>query len=412
MSGTGPSRTLVSACAMLRRAKPGRAPVGASLRLPRATSPAALALRSRRRTRYVRFALCARTAAASQFTKRAARATEGLALQAAPGHVARPLARHEQSTGLFVSVLASSAPQRRAAGHPPPSLQQPLVLCVEGRREAGIEPASRRAPPARVLPTHRLDACASASFAKRCRWIAKTRAGGGRSASAAPSSAGLAGSARSAPRGLTRRSCLSVESEANAASSATARKTEQRRGRGPQGHAGAAVKRSTPPARGFARHSIAHAESTHQSGSSRRRQRSGSRRRLPLRARRRRSWPRPRARAMVVSVRRGSAIMLGRVQRDVGAVQQIGAGAGRARGADRHCDRRQVTVAEVQRQSACVGAAGRAAAQLRRATRAAAATPAPRADAAGQVDERTKPRSSAATAFSTSSPACVAERSR
>ena len=149
--------------------------------------------------------------------------------------------------------LRSSAPQMRAAGHPPTALREPHVLVVRSRREAGIEPASRRAPQARVMPARGLDAGEAASFAKRCRWTAKTWAGGGRSASAAPRSAGLAGSARSAPRELTRRSCPSVASAANAASSATARKSEHRRGRGPQGHARAAAKRSPPPARGFAR---------------------------------------------------------------------------------------------------------------------------------------------------------------
>ena len=157
-----------------------------------------------------------------------------------------------------------SAPRRRR-GAPPgthPRLCDRRRCFAKRRRDAGIEPASRRTrEQSRGRARRRLDACASPSLPQQRAVPAKTRAGGGRSASAAPTSAGLAGSARSAPRGLTRHSCPSVESEANAASSATARKTEQRRGRGPQGHAKAAVKRSTPPARGFARLSAAHAES-------------------------------------------------------------------------------------------------------------------------------------------------------
>ena len=50
----------------------------------RSDSAAMLGLGSRRRTRYVRFALCAQTAAPSQLTKRAARADPSPALLAAP----------------------------------------------------------------------------------------------------------------------------------------------------------------------------------------------------------------------------------------------------------------------------------------------------------------------------------------
>ena len=148
------------------------------------------------------------------------------------------------------ALLGAADARRRAPAHDFANTARSLW---RSRREAGIEPASRRAPQARGMPPRRLDAGEAASFAKRCRWTAKTRAGGGRSASAAPRSAGLAGSARSAPRELTRRGCPSGESAANEASSATARKREHRRGRGPQGHARAAVKPRTPPARVFAR---------------------------------------------------------------------------------------------------------------------------------------------------------------
>ena len=64
---------------------------------------------------------------------------------------------------------------------------------------------------------------------------AKPWPGGGRSASAAPSSAVASVGARSAPRELTRRSCPSVESAANAASSAARPKDEQRKGTWPAG---------------------------------------------------------------------------------------------------------------------------------------------------------------------------------
>ena len=132
-------------------------------------------------------------------------------------------------------VLRSSAPQRRAAGHPPTALREPHVLSEEGRREAGIKPASRRAPRARVLASRRLDACGSASFTRRGRWLAKTWAGGGRSDSAAPSSAAAHGRACSALRRLTRRMCSSVESAANAASYAAGHETRAAQGTWPAG---------------------------------------------------------------------------------------------------------------------------------------------------------------------------------
>ena len=132
-------------------------------------------------------------------------------------------------------ALRSSPPQRRAAGHPPTALRDTPVLWERKARSghrARIAPRARRRASCRVagsMPATRL------LFRKEPSVPAKTRAGGGRSASAAPSSAGLAGRARSALRGLTRRSCPSAASAANAASSATGRKTEQRRGRRPAG---------------------------------------------------------------------------------------------------------------------------------------------------------------------------------
>jgi len=75
--------------------------------------------------------------------------------------------------------------------------------------------------------------------------LAKSWAGVRRRACAAASSAGLAGSARSALRQLTRRACLSAVSAANEASCATARKPEQ--------HSAVAAQRR-PPSRRAAAH--------------------------------------------------------------------------------------------------------------------------------------------------------------
>jgi hypothetical protein len=57
--------------------------------------------------------------------------TEALALQAALGASAQPLARHEQSTGLFVSGLASSPPHRRAPAHPPTAWRGTVGFLLE-----------------------------------------------------------------------------------------------------------------------------------------------------------------------------------------------------------------------------------------------------------------------------------------
>ena len=148
------------------------------------------------------------------------------------------------------ALLGAAEARRRAPAHGFAGHARSL-----GRGKARSGHRARDAPRAAgARPGEARARCPRLAFLSQEKSVlAKARAGGGRSASAAPSSAGLAGSARSAPRELTRRSCLSAESAANAASSATARKTEQRRGRGPQGHARAAAKRSTPPARAFAR---------------------------------------------------------------------------------------------------------------------------------------------------------------
>ena len=86
---------------------------------------------------------------------------------------------------------------------------------------SGHRARARRAPQARVMPAHRLDAWATASFAKRCRWIAKTGAGAWRRASAAPRSAGACGQrAQRASCHQTRRDCPSAANAVSAASSA------------------------------------------------------------------------------------------------------------------------------------------------------------------------------------------------
>ena len=133
----------------------------------RSDCTAVLGLRSRRRTHCVRFALFVQTTSTSQSTKRAARADRSPALLVAP-QIAPIEYRLPRCTG---GSWASA--NHSAAGKG-----------VGGQAAARLGSAEKR----------------------RAR-----------------------GRARSALRGLTRRSCSSVESEANAASSSTGHETEHRR---------------------------------------------------------------------------------------------------------------------------------------------------------------------------------------
>ena len=129
-----------------------------------------IVLRSRRRTRYVRCAHSAQTAAASQMWMRAARA----------------------------------------------DLRTALLVATE------------------IAPTgHRLPRCNSGGFRRgQPMSVAKAHSGRLQRASGAPSSAGLAAPARSADQHLTRRGCLNAASKASEVSSAAGHETEQHRGVG------------------------------------------------------------------------------------------------------------------------------------------------------------------------------------
>ena len=156
----------------------------------RGDSTAMLGPGSRRRTHYAHCVSSAQTTAASQITKRAARADPGPA----------------------------------------------LLVATE------IAPAGYRLP--RVPPL-------SSLLDKNLGVSAKARAGSRRRASAQPRSAGLVARARSALRQLTCRSCLSAVSEANVASSATG--PRDRASQGTLAKRGQAAKRRRLPARAFAR---------------------------------------------------------------------------------------------------------------------------------------------------------------
>ena len=143
--------------------------------------------------------------------------TPALALQAASGLVARPHARHKQSTGLFVSGLAFSPPHKSPT---PGTAHRAASLVVFGDKGPG----------------------------------GAGKAGGGCAPAAtyaAPSSAGLVAARASAPRVLTRRDCSSAANAVSVASFATGHETEQRREPFAQRRA-AAFERRRIPARGYA----------------------------------------------------------------------------------------------------------------------------------------------------------------
>ncbi len=145
---------------------------------------------SRRRTHYANCVRCVQTTAASQTTKRAARADPGPA----------------------------------------------LLVATE------IAPAGYRLP--RVPPL-------SCSLDKNLGGSAKARAGSRRRASAQPRSAGLVACARSALRYLTRRGCLNGAHAVSVVSSAAG--PRDRASQGTLAKRGQAVKRRRLPARAFAR---------------------------------------------------------------------------------------------------------------------------------------------------------------
>ena len=159
----------------------------------------------RRRTRCVRCALYAQTAATSQLTWRAARA----------GH-------------------ASCAPRRRRCAPPGtrPRLCEPTASLLRGlgaKWASSPHRARRSARQAGSMPELRLPSTKTRAL------LAKPWPGGGRSASAAPSSAAARGRARSALREQTRRDCPSVESAANAASFAAGHEARAAQGTWPAG---------------------------------------------------------------------------------------------------------------------------------------------------------------------------------
>jgi len=160
-------------------------------------------------------------------------APTALALQAAPGQEARPLARHKQSTGLFVSGLACSGPWPRRKtrsvrfAHCARTVA-PSQMTMRAAR-AGHEPCAARrhrgAPAAAPQPRLSKPDLGSRERSHRCMSGRGCPPG---ALSESASSAGLRAARASALRGLTHGNCLSAVSEANEASFAVRPQAEQR----------------------------------------------------------------------------------------------------------------------------------------------------------------------------------------
>ena len=163
-------------------------------------------------------------------------------------------------------------------GLPRNSLRSLRLLRSDKRGESEVEARAKRARPHSLrssAPQSRCARCPAAPLPSSTEFIAthfgscsacsaKPRAGGRRSDSAAPRSAGLRASARSAPPPLTCRICLSAVNEVNVASYAAGSKTEHRRAVGPAGTDRRSRSGSRPPARGFARSVDDHSASSPQ----------------------------------------------------------------------------------------------------------------------------------------------------
>ena len=184
----------------------GRAGRGASLRRSplRSDCPAVLGRLGRRRTRFVRFAHCAQTTAASQSTRRASRAAQ-----------------------------PTSAP-RRLRGAPQPARPQPCdarVVCAEGTR-SHVEDASHTTPDsARQAVAAGGDLCGAEEVSpdRNSPVDCSCLANGPATRPGAACKARAGGGARSALRPSDSPRCLSAVSEANEASFSARPRTEHRR---------------------------------------------------------------------------------------------------------------------------------------------------------------------------------------
>ena len=204
-------------CRCSRRGR--RCPAGAHTWAVAAT-PDCAAVRAHGVHRGTHFAHCVRavrTTAMSMLTKRAARATPWAGLAGRSGPVALPLARHKQSTGLFVfGARLLGAPKIAPAGH---------------RLPRGDMVGSRREDQKRRLGL--VCGCGCVRVFGICfKYQMRLRKGVWGQAAArlwCAEKHRACGLARSAIRNLTRRGCSNGANPVSKVSSATGRKTEHRR---------------------------------------------------------------------------------------------------------------------------------------------------------------------------------------
>ena len=160
---------------------------------------------------------------------------------------------HEARYARPPQTLRCSPWHRRATGQPPTAAQMALPHFERERIGAGFEPAPIRAG--------RDSGTQAETWARRPRLgllqqqrllLCKGEAGRRAQRLCGAEQRRVRGGARSAPRELTRRVCLSAANAVRAASYAARHEPEQRTGVSPLCELTAAVKRSPPPGHAFA----------------------------------------------------------------------------------------------------------------------------------------------------------------
>ena len=235
----------------------GMGPAGAALRMRRPAARGALRCspwgRAAELASLTAFVALEQLRRVSLRSARVHAPTPGLALQAALGASAQPLARHEQSTGLFVSRLASSPSHTQPGAGRPQALRDRSFFGESVWQAAGIEPAACRAPQARNRVRVGLDARLSPCSNKE-QVVPRQAVGGwaGARLCGGEEHRVSVGARTRALRELTRCDCPSVTNAVSEASFAARPKPEDRSEVGAPSAPTAAVARQRTPARGLA----------------------------------------------------------------------------------------------------------------------------------------------------------------
>jgi hypothetical protein len=236
----------------------GLGPAGAGLRMRRPAARGSLRCspwgRAAKLASLTAFVALGQSQRVSLRSARVRAPTPGLALQAALGASAQPLARHEQSTGLFVSGLASSPSQTQPGPGRPQALREQSFLGESVWQATGIEPEACRALKARHRAKGGLDARSSPFHSPKEPSVPRQAVGG----CAVVRLCGgeehrvSVGARTRALRQLTHRICPSATNAVSEASYAVRPKPEHRSAVGAPLAPTAAVARPRTPARSLA----------------------------------------------------------------------------------------------------------------------------------------------------------------